>query len=258
MKKLGLIVLVILATIQLSISQEKPKDKDLEKYLRKSEGYYMHSNIIKINTLALAFSNVSLAYERALAPRLTLVLAAGYKYGGKEPKVFNVNGSTIDATFDQITGYSFAPELRYYMKTCQSRHIEGFYLGLYGKYTYYNSGAQFDYYPEEQQAQFYDADVDLTEMGVGLQLGYSLMLGSRFNIDFLFFGPRFSRLNINYQFDQDVSQEFLDDLSDYINEVVDRFGIDYNVQLEQSGNSKTNTKFSFANMRFGISFGFAF
>ena len=258
MKKAGLIILLIFTTIQLSISQEKTKDSELEKYLRKSEGYYMHPNIIKVNTLAIAFSNISVSYERALAPRLSLLLSAGYKYAGKEPKVFEVNGSTIDASFDQITGYSAAPELRYYMKTCGSRHIEGFYLGLYGRYTFYTTGADFSYFPESQQVEFYKATIDLTEVGVGIQLGYQLMLWERLSLDFMFFGPRYSRLNLIYEFDKEVSQEFLDDMSDYINDVIDRFGIDYDVELKQSGDTRTSSSFSFANMRFGISIGFAF
>jgi hypothetical protein len=172
--------------------------------------------------------------------------------------MFEVNGSTINANLSEIKGYSFAPELRYYLKTCQSRVMEGFYLGLYGKYTFYETGAKFNYYPEEQPEESYSAQLNLTEVGVGLQLGYQLVIWNRFTIDFLFFGPRFSRQNLIYEFDQAVSQEFLDDLSDYLNEVVDRFGIDYNVDLKQSGESRTSTSFSFANMRFGISFGIAF
>lgn len=256
MKKLSLLIIGFLFFAGISNAQDQ--DKELEKYLRKSEGYYKYPNVIKINTLAIAFSNVSVTYERGIAPRLSFLLSAGYKYSGREPKVFVVDGSTIDAKLDKITGYSFAPELRYYLKTCEQRFLEGFYVGLYGRYTHYSSGAEFDYFPEGQLQEFYTSNMVLTEVGAGIQLGYQLVLWQRLNIDFMFFGPRFSNINIVYEFDKNVSQEFLNDLSAYINEVIDRFGLDYDVELKQSGESRTSTSFSFANMRFGISFGFAF
>ena len=256
MKKLSLLFIGFLFFAGITNAQDK--DKELEKYLRKSEGIYQYPNVIKVNTLAIAFSNISVTYERAIAPRLSFLISAGYKYGGRVPDLFVVNESTIDVNFDQINGYSVSPELRYYLKTCEPRFLEGFYIGLYGRYTHYASGAEFDYYPEGQVQELYTSNVVLSEVGAGIQLGYQLVLWKRFNIDFLFFGPRFSSYNIVYKFDQDVSEQFLNDLSDYINEVIDRFGLDYDVELKQSGEARSSTSFSFANMRFGISFGFAF
>jgi hypothetical protein len=93
---------------------------------------------------------------------------------------------------------------------------------------------------------------------VGLQLGYQLIIKERFSIDFLFIGPRFSSYQINYEFDQQPSQEFLDDISEYLNEVIDRFGFDYNVNIQKKGETKASTSFSFANVRFGLSLGIAF
>ncbi len=217
-----------------------------------------YPNIIKINTLALAFNNISLIYEGGIMPRISAGIGIGYKYAGLEPKLFRVNDSRIGADIGQIKGFSITPEVRYYIKTCNPSLLEGFYAGLYLRYTRYSSEVKFGYEPVDKPVEFYTSDVALNEYGVGIQLGYQLMIKERFSIDFLFFGPRFSSYHLGYEFDQAPSQEFLDDLSEHFNEIVDRFGFDYDVDIKPEGNSKASTTFSFANTRFGISFGYAF
>ena len=199
-----------------------------------------------------------MVYESGIMPRLSAGIGIGYKYAGLEPKMFRVNDSRIAADIGQINGFSITPEVRYYIKTCDPSLLEGFYAGLYLRYTQYSSEVKFGYEPVNNPVEFYTSDVALNEYGVGIQLGYQLMIKKRFNIDFLFFGPRYSSYHLNYEFDQTPSQEFLDDLSEHLNEVVDRFGFDYDVEVKPEGNSKASTTFSFANTRFGISFGYAF
>lgn len=253
MKRITILLLSLLFVVPL-FSQ----DPDIEKYLRKKEGAFLYPNSIKINTLAIALNNISLTYERGIAPRLSVLVSGGYKYQGREPKAFVVNGSAIDAKLDKITGWSFTPELRYYLESIDKRQLRGFYIGLYFRYTHFSSGAEFDYFPEGAPMEFYTSDVVLTEVGAGIQLGYQLQLWKRLSIDFMFFGPRYSIYNMVYEFDKNVSQAFLDDLSDYVNDVIDRFGLDYDVELKQSGDSRASNSFTFANMRFGIGVGFAF
>ncbi|MCD4730197.1 MAG: DUF3575 domain-containing protein [Bacteroidales bacterium] len=254
MKKLILLSILSFFIIEGVISQDttggektKPGRKDIK-----------YPNIIKVNTLALAFNNISLLYESGIMPRLSAVIGIGYKYAGLEPKLFRVNNSRIGADIGQINGFSITPELRYYIKTCDPGLLEGFYVGLYFRYTHYSSAVKFGYEPENKPVEFNNSDVALNEYGVGIQLGYQLMIKERFSIDFLFFGPRFSSYHLGYEFDQTPSQEFLDDLSEHLNEVIDRFGFDYDVNIKREGEAKASSSFSFANTRFGISFGFAF
>ena len=217
-----------------------------------------YPNIIKINSLALAFSNISLVYESGIMPRLSAGVGLGYKYAGFEPKLFTVNNSRIGADIGQIQGFSISPEVKYYIKTCDPGLLEGFYVGLYFRYTHYSSDVKFGYEPENKPIEYNNSDVALNEYGVGFQLGYQLMIKERFSIDFLLFGPRYSSYHLGYEFDQTPSQEFLDDLSEHLNEIVDRFGFDYDVNIKKEGDAKASSSFSFANTRFGISFGFAF
>ena len=217
-----------------------------------------HPNIIKINTFALAFNNVSLLYERAINPRISVGMGMGYKYSGVIPKVFSINSSTISIESEDIQGFSITPEARYYLKSCDPGKVDGFYAGLYLRYTGFQSAGDFDYEPENGIPEFYESDIDLDEFGVGLQLGYQLRIKERFSIDFLILGPRISWYSFDYGFTPAPSQQFLDDFSDYLNEVIDRFGFDYDVEVEPEGEGNFSTNFSFVNTRFGLSLGYSF
>jgi len=217
-----------------------------------------YPNIVKANSLALAFNNISLIYERGIIPKVSAGIGVGYKYAGTEPKLFSVNQSEIGVKLDKIQGFSITPEARYYIRSCDPGKLEGFYAGLYLRYTGYNTGAKFEYLPEGNPNEYYQADINLNEYGVGIQVGYQMIIKERFSIDFLFFGPRFSSYHLAYEFDNKPSEEFLGDLSEYLNEVVDRLGFDYDVNVEREGEKTANTTFSFANTRFGLSLGFAF
>jgi len=253
MRKLIILFIFSIFLMELLYAQ----DPDLEKYLRRREGI-KYPNIIKINTLAIPFNNISLIYERGLIPRLSFLIGAGYKYSGDVPKFFIEADNIINIKLDKLQGYSITPELRYYLKTCDARFLDGFYLGVYFRHTHYSTSAEFDYFPENYGMQFYQADMVMNEYGAGLTIGYQLILWERLSIDFMFFGPRFSNYHIGYEFDKNVSQEFLDDLSGYINEVINSYGFDYEVDLKQNGESRASTSFSFASTRFGLSIGFAF
>lgn len=250
-----LIILSILSYFLIEPVLAQDLDNDQEKPQKENIRY---PNIIKINSLALIFKNVSLLYERGIIPKVSAGIGVGYKYAGAAPKLLTVENSTIGVEYDKIKGFTITPEARYYIRSCDPGKLEGFYAGLYLRYTGYTTAADFEYIPEDDLPEYYNSDIALREFGVGIQLGYQLIIKERFSIDFLFMGPRFSSYHFSYEFDQEPSQEFLDDLSGYLNEVVDRFGLDYNVDIQKKGEAKASTTFSFANVRFGLSLGFAF
>ena len=242
-----LLIIETVASQDLDIDNENPQKEKV-----------VYPNIVKINSLAIIFNNVSLFYERAIIPRISVGMGVGYKYAGAEPKLLAASGSDITVAIDKITGIAITPEARYYIKSCEPGKLEGFYAGIYLRYTGYKSGANFDYFREDKPNESYHSNLSLREYGVGIQLGYQLIIKERFTIDFMFLGPRFSSYHLGYNFDKQPSQEFLNELSEYLNEVVDRFGLDYNVDIKQEGDAKASTSFSFANTRFGLSLGFAF
>lgn len=249
--------LILLFLSFLMVAPIFSQDVDLEKYLNRNKGV-KYPNIIKLNTLAIPFKNISLSYERSIKPRLSASIGVGYKYGGVAPNIFIVGSSKIHVNMDEISGFTLTPEIRYYLRTCDRNKQEGFYAGMYFRYTYYQTAVKFDYLRVDKPIEHIHADMAMTEYGVGIQIGYQLMLWERLSVDFLFIGPRITRYNLGYKFNQMPSEEFFDDLSEYINEVIDGFGLDYDVAIKQQGGAKATTSFSFVSSRFGISLGFAF
>lgn len=215
-------------------------------------------NIIKLNSLSLPLSNLSITYERGIKPRLSAQIGVNYKVGGRSPKLLSVNDATIEVGRNQITGVAISPEVRYYLRGCDYTKLDGFYVGGYFRYTRYTTALDFAYNPSPAVSDEFRADLRLQEYGLGIQLGYQMLIKDRFAIDFMFFGPRYSFYNFGYEFDSAPPQTFLDDLSGYINDVLDRLGSDYETEIKPKGETSASNSFSFVNMRFGLGIGYAF
>ncbi|MBU2650899.1 MAG: DUF3575 domain-containing protein [Bacteroidetes bacterium] len=254
MKKAILLLVVIIGSIP-SFSQDAGQ---INTKANKSKITVTRKNVVKLNTLAIAFRNVSLIYERSIRPRLSTTLGLSYKFSGREPKVLKAENYKINIDMGGITGFSITPTLRYYIKTCDPSILDGFYVEPYLRYTHFQSRSKIEYLPTGGSAEYIESNTTLDEAGIGFQIGYQLVICKRFHIDFIFLGPRYSRYFFNYQFDGNVTGEFLDDLSDYINEVIDRFGYDYSVKINPQGSKKANADFGFTNVRFGLSIGYSF
>ena len=120
----------------------------------------------------------------------------------------------------EITGFGVAGEVGYYIKTCENNIPAGFYASFYSKYTNYYSSTQFSFAPTSGGVELTEADLELREWGLGLQLGYQLPVLDRFVIDFMFFGPRYSFLKLTGNLTQPVSDEFKSELEDYVNDII--------------------------------------
>ena len=228
---------------------------------KKIEWDYEYKNVGKISVIALALSNLSLSYERSFKPRWTAGLYAGYKFSGGTPTLFGLDSTSISMSTDGIKGFSFTPELRYYLKSCENQSPNGFYAGLYFRYTNYKTGARFNYYPnfpDKSEVNHIGSDISMNEVGVGVMLGYQLLIKDRFIVDFIIIGPRKSWVNMKYEFDNDVPEEFLTELEKNLQSIVDRFGFDHEVDIDKSGIKDAKFSFNFANVRFAISVGYAF
>ncbi len=215
-------------------------------------------NVLKINTVSLAFSNISLFYERQLYNRWSASLGIGYKYRGAIMKLFSSDNETLQIDLGEVRGFSLSPEFRYYLKTCETDAPAGFYGGLYMRYTKYYSDAFLDYNPINDLRSVINGDFSITEFGYGFQLGYQLSIKKRFIMDFQFFGPRYSFLTFSGDMKADITEDFKQALEDYINVVIERFMDDYNFSFRESSGRQVKAKFRLPNVRFGISIGYTF
>ena len=98
--------------------------------------------------------------------------------------IYQVNSTEFIVTSieeEGVTGFTITPEFRWYLKKCENQLLEGFYASLYLRFARYNTEANFIHYPDVSAPIDYKAKMEVGEYGIGLQLGYQLVLWERFN-----------------------------------------------------------------------------
>jgi len=145
-------------------------------------------NIIKLNLVALGAKNISLQYERALTPKVSLALGLGLMPSGHVPLSRTIRDYYLDAAVDKdenavdnfvsdarLSGWSVTPEFRYYFG---KRPQTGFYLAPYLRYSRYS--LKWDYTFEDKVAER-ERPTDLT--GTLTMFGGGLMAGAQWHFN---------------------------------------------------------------------------
>ena len=223
--------------------------------LAQTESSNSYKNTVKLNTIALALNNVSLFYERNLNEHWSVLLGAGYRWGGGIPKAFALGNVIVSSESKGIRGFKLAPELRYYFNFCECGGTpSGLYTGLYGRYTHYSGDLTFNVWTG---SEFVDVATlgDFSEYGIGLQIGYQFIFKERFLIDLMFAGPRLSTNKMTFSVDSDYADDVIPIIEEEINEKLEWLGMDP-IDIEPS--AELEAKFGFRYLRYGISFGFLF
>lgn len=215
-------------------------------------------NVAKLNTVSLAFSNLSFFYERSVWKKMSVSLGVGYKYKGQTMKLFQTDDKSLKINVGEIRGFGIAPEVRYYLQNCNNLVPSGFYGGVYSRFTRYNSNLVLDYNPDDFERSVVSGDFGMQEFGYGIVLGYQLTIKQRFVVDFQFFGPRYSFMVLKGDLTADVSADFKEAMEEYFDTIIERFLDDYNFNLEYEDSHTVKAKFQIPNYRFGISIGYSF
>jgi hypothetical protein len=252
------VFIILVVFLSASGKAQNAEDNSKPEKLKLFQTNYQYNSIPKINVMAMAFNNVSLFYERAIYPNVTASLGIGIKSSGKSHKLFEANDYNLRVDFGSITGYSITPEFRYYLKTCEENLPAGFYAGIYFRYNVYKSNADFVHQIPDSIPSYFSSDASLRELGVGIQLGYQLVIKKRFTVDFLFFGPRYSFLKLTNEFNGQITESTKKDVEDYVNSVIERFGGKGDFEMKPSTTQKFSGNTGFPSFRFGISLGYAF
>jgi hypothetical protein len=214
-------------------------------------------NAVKLNTMALIFNNGSLIYERNLRGRWSVQAGAGYRYGGGIPKALGLGDLILTSKTKGIKGYSFTPEVRYYFRNCECRAtLAGLYLGLYTRYTRLFGDLSFHYWTGSEYIDLLSAS-SYRELGMGIQLGYQLIIKKRFLVDFMFAGPRLSTNKIRCTINSDYMDELAPAIEEEINKRLEWLGQDP-ISVDIPDGSTAEARFRFTNFRYGISFGYLF
>jgi hypothetical protein len=154
---------------------------------------------VKMNLPSLAFRNFSFLGEFGMNEKMSLNLGASFMLPYKNVK--------LDAGFAGVrsanSGFSLTPELRFYFAGVEDEG-HGFYLGPYLRYSRYAASFNGMYYDSTLMAETeVEVSTSLQEIGIGVQLGYQLLLNERFVIDFFLIGPRISK----YQFEASLAAD---------------------------------------------------
>lgn len=212
-------------------------------------------NTLKLNTAALVFNNISIQYERQFDERWSIQMGGGYKWGGGIPKILGLGDFIMTSNTSGLRGFSFTPEVRYYFKPCECPgERSGLYGGIYTRYTRFYGDLRVQYWNGDQYMDV-GATGAMQEMGIGLQLGYQLVIKKRFVLDLMFMGPRRSFQKLNFEVDSDFAEDIIPLIEEEINKRLEYLGMDP-ISIPVSGSAEA--KFGFSNFRYGIGIGYMF
>lgn len=176
------------------------------------------NQVIKLNlTTRLLYSSAYvMSYERVFSNNQSLGITLGYIQfpGIRSGSKFNVDKELSHA------GMTVGLEYRFYLqKENKYGAPHGIYIGPYANYYAFNNSRELssDVSGTTSHATM-DSNIRFTN--IGFQAGYQFVLGDRWTIDMVFFGPSIS----NYYMDLKTTGDFSPDMeSELVQEMLDRF-----------------------------------
>lgn len=217
---------------------------------------FAQNNTIKVGFSDAFLGNYNLSYEKVLTDNNSIQLKIGYMEPTNSPFI-SENTITPEAYILKETtgGLNASFEYRFYVLKQEIPH--GFYIAPYLRCL-----NQSMVYIDEIDDRIYDVDSRLRTLGLGVQLGYQIVLNELFTFDFYFFGAGVDHhtIGLEYQLKEpqpgfdygtikdDVSQVFED-----INYLEERL-----THTVNEDNLTSKLPFLFPGFRLGMSVGVAF
>lgn len=214
------------------------------------------ANEIGLEVLGLIDGQSLITYERTFGKHWSGLIGGG---AIAEEGLVNISGIDRDQlkTGDiNYSGYKLLLEGRYYINEFINKRAVGFYVGLYAKFSRYNSDLDGTYIDSEGSDYNFLFDTRLNVRSLGLMVGYKLPIGKRFAIDFLIAGPGTGNYNVSFQNKSDpLPDEFFDDL----NEALENFNIFDLIDSDFDFNRrKQSSVFNTVSFRYAVSLKYNF
>ncbi|MFN3403412.1 MAG: DUF3575 domain-containing protein [Cytophagaceae bacterium] len=149
-------------------------------------------NTLKLNVFGALGGSYTLVYERVLNEKLALQLSVGYRYMDVN-RMFGLGSSKADNKIHK--GFTFVPELKYYITNTAIGIPEGLYVAPFariGKYTV-------DFVDNHDSGTLninHDATYTISAVGGGILIGYQFIIAKSVALD-LFFGPQFKNRTVS-------------------------------------------------------------
>jgi len=216
-------------------------------------------NSIKLNLSSkLLYPNTYLFnYERVIRKNQTITLFGGYI---ELPLSLDLHlaDAKLDKTKDN-SGYSIGADYRFYLpKENRNNAPHGVYLAPYICFYHFQLVRELLY---TYDSILYSTDLKsrVNIFLIGGQLGYQFVLGKRFVIDAVVFGPAVSHYNFNAKFSEGLHGI---DTNETLEAIIDALKEEFPLLKDFTGDqgiSKTGTEaFWYVGFRYNVSIGFRF
>jgi hypothetical protein len=224
--------------------------------------FALRRNVLKAGLSSGLVRTGSVMYERVLNDEWSVALTASYLFPGKPAGFFDLHTNDIDLSSGRrLTGWFLTPEVRWYLEKSDVRPApRGFHLGGYGRISNMRFTSGFSAVGTGSDASGSvtgDIRIDLSELGLGIQAGYQMLLiHERLALDFIFFGPRWSYYTLKVKADLQGEGQLAEDLQQALEEALGREIVPVSVEVKSNGTSTSGLNaFGY---RFAIKVGYAF
>ncbi|MEX0273012.1 MAG: DUF3575 domain-containing protein [Flavobacteriaceae bacterium] len=213
-----------------------------------------YGNHISVDPFVAVFGTAQVQYERPINSDNTMSvgLSLGYKTSSGVFELPGISSDKITTDDFNFNGIKIIPEFRWYT---QKQGFSGFYTGAYLKYQHYTGNIEGIYVDNDSEQSTIDLDAKIKTYAAGLEVGYKLMVGNRFFLDFLIAGPGLSFNTFELDENAPLPSAFYDDLSEALSEYGIFESIDTDFEIDANAKSETKALPAF---RYGIKIGYSF
>jgi hypothetical protein len=213
-------------------------------------------NEVSLEFLGLIDGRFIPAYERSFGKHWSAKIGAGPKSREGLINLSGLDGEKIKTGDLNYSGFIVYGEGRYYVNEFLNGRAVGFYMGLYLKYSGFQTDIGGTYTNSADEDFNFLFDTSIGVRSVGFMIGYKLPIRKRFAIDFIIAGPG----TANYSFDirnksDRLPDEFFDDLNAILEEynLLDLINADFDFRINDR-----KSVFNTVNFRYSISFTYNF
>jgi hypothetical protein len=217
-------------------------------------------NIIKLNVSSRILYNNSfmVSYERVIGKHQGLNVFAGYQ---ELPVNINLNlANTVLGGTKKKTGYSFGLDYKFYLaKENKDDAPHGIYLAPFVNFYSFISNRTLTHTDSTGIRESTNLNTRVNFFNAGGELGYQFVLGKRWVIDAILFGPAFTHYNFHAKLDNalpgldenEAAQAAIDALKE-------KFPLLNDLSSDEGINKSGTEAFWSVGFRYNVSIGFRF
>ena len=217
------------------------------------EDQILRKNHLSFDPVLPLFDTWQLQYERAIAPRVSASLTAGYKFSSGLLNTDEISIGDFQMNEFGVSGIKLITEVRWYWNE-SDQGIFGFYSGVYYRYQGRSGDIAGDYTADSGEVSPILINADLRTSNLGLEIGYKMDLKKGFFLDFIIAGPGLTFNRLELMEVNPVPQSFYDDINDNLQD----FGIPRLLGDDIVISANQSTKYTTIAFRYGIKIGYAF